>query len=95
MLKPNAKNMTMKRLIFIISIIFISCQLTAQTNNTAQTHIEKSSKKIRVSELKKRDFNDVRFTSMKKETIQKRSEKSIEPKEKIELKPKQESFKSN
>ena len=95
MLKLNAKNITMKRLIFIISVIFISCQLTAQTNNTNQSHTEKFSKKIHISQLKKRDFNDVQFTSKKKITSLKRFEKKIESKEKIELKPKQESFKSN
>lgn len=93
MLKLNAKNLTMKRLIFIISVITISCHLTAQTKNQNQLLEEKSSKTIKASELKKKDFNRFQVSTKKKTMKQQSSKKNLYPivesKNKSILKPKQ------
>lgn len=83
----------MKRLIFIISVIFISFQFTAQTNNTNQSTTEKSSKRVEASELKKKNSNPLQVSTKKKIMTQKHSKKSIDPKVKHKnktiLKPRQ------
>lgn len=83
----------MKLSIFIISVIFISCHLTAQTNNSNQPSEEKSSRRIEASDLKKKDLKPIQVTSKKKITTEKYSEKKSEPKIKSKnktiLKPKQ------
>jgi len=84
----------MKRLICIISVIFISFQFTAQTNNKNQSNKEKSSKTIEASKLKKKDFNRLQVTTKKKTMTQKNSVKNLSPKieskkNKTILKPKQ------
>ena len=80
----------MKRLIFIISVIFISFQFTAQTNHSSEIN---SSKKVEASELKEKDFIHFQVSTKKKIMTSEHSNKSIDPKVKSKnktiLKPKQ------
>lgn len=93
MLKLNAKNETMKRLIFIISVIFISFQFTAQTNKSDQPNTKNSSRTFIASELKKKNFNQFQVLTKKKIMTRKRSviiiDPKVEPKNEILLEPKQ------
>lgn len=93
MLKLNAKRSAMKLSIFIISVISISCQLSAQTNNKNHSSERKSPKTVKASELKKKDFKQAQVTSKKKVITSKSSEKISEPKTKSKsktiLKPEQ------
>lgn len=70
----------MKCLIFIISVIFISFQFTAQTNNKNQPDKNKSTKRIEASELKKKDSKLKQVTSKRKINTEKKSNKKLEPK---------------
>lgn len=80
MFKLNAKLRTMKLLILIISVIFISYQLTAQTNNKNHSS-ENNSQKIKASELKKKGFQPIQVTTKEKLLRKKKLEPVMRSKE--------------
>ena len=74
----------MKLLIFIISVIFISCQLTAQTNNKNHSS-ENNPQKIKASDLKKKGFQPIQVTTKKKILRKKKFEPVTRSKEEEEV----------